>query len=282
MKVDDIIQQSLGSREDDKITLKFPHRKDKKIDHKRPSKSQLVYRPRIGENVLVTCEAPTESAQAISWTHHGIAVFGEGKRLVDDGTNNQFYNISYRGRISVFGVLNVSLQSEGEVTCVEESSHLGYKSIVPIKRFRILPKATLAREIFAKPMENLSVREGENLIITCSIRLPLPQHTVNNFHNSIIWRLNDDTHWAPYEEPYWTYYLRKFPSQSALPNHTIDKNITNTHGSTIDYGMLFRFLQQEDSGVIECWFRPDLTNHEWIVQSAQISVHPRKKNTIFS
>ncbi|XP_055355032.1 uncharacterized protein LOC129600501 [Paramacrobiotus metropolitanus] len=270
LNLDDIIQRSGDTREDDRISLKFPEH-DKRATSKSSATEEHIYRPRTGANLILTCEASIGGAKDISWTHQGIPIFHKGQRLVDDGTNNQFYNATHWGRVAILGILNVSLQSGGEVVCVEESADLGFKRVVPLKRFTVHVKVTRANEIFSRNMKEVSVNEGEFFNVTCHVRLPLPQSTVKNIRNSVMWRLNGETRWAPSEEPYGTYYARKRPYIAPLTEQLYRSNSTDVQTEFVAV-MLFNFLTATESGTIECWFRPDGVSHEWIMQSIRLIV----------
>ncbi|XP_055353978.1 uncharacterized protein LOC129599692 [Paramacrobiotus metropolitanus] len=203
--LDDIIKESWSTLKDDRITLNFSHM-DQNATILDPYPGNLVYQPRAGESLILTCEASTENTHGVSWSHLDRVIFDKGRRVVDDGVDNQFYNVTHWGQVGIFAIVRVSLQSEGEVVCWEESTRFGYKQIVSLKRFSIKPQITRAVEVFAQSMPQQSVMEGDIVSFSCAIRLPLPQRTIDNLANCIMWRLNGETRWAPTEEPYWSHF----------------------------------------------------------------------------
>ncbi|XP_055336736.1 uncharacterized protein LOC129587150 [Paramacrobiotus metropolitanus] len=272
--LDDIIHESWSNLKDDRITLKFPQ-VDQNAKILNLYSDIQVLQPRIGENVILTCVASTENTHGVSWTHLGRTIFDKGRRITDDGVDNQLYNVTTWGHVGIFGILRVSLQSEGEVVCWEELTSFGYKRAVTLKRFSIEPQLTRAVEVFAEFMPKQSVVQGDVVCFSCAVRLPLPQRTINNLPNSIMWRLNGETRWAPKEEPYWSHFTARTKSWRLGGESYRFPNITNVFGQKIVYQMDFHYLTTASSGNVECWFRIHGTTHDWVMQSTELIINAR-------
>ncbi|XP_055352882.1 uncharacterized protein LOC129598830 isoform X2 [Paramacrobiotus metropolitanus] len=253
-------------RQDDLVVLQFDHRGEGAYS------PEGLERPPLGDNVTLVCQLPHgKDWHEVSWLHRERVVFERGQPVpVEDG---QEYSFSHLYNVLFFHIRNVSFLASGAVTCLDTVNNL------PIKRYSLLPKVTRASQVFHTPMPNQLLTEGDTLTLTCQLRLPLsPEAVKNNFTlNHVMVRHKGRLLTLPAEAPY---SVR--PSSRPLPAENVEayesaKFLNRAFVSPVSLTYFVPHLTvANDRGQAECWFRPHAGLHEWIVQTALITVQPRQ------
>ncbi|XP_055354866.1 uncharacterized protein LOC129600398 [Paramacrobiotus metropolitanus] len=268
--LDGIVDDGVGIRRADIIQLQFPS--SPAVNPASVATDWQIRRPRLGAEVTMTCEIPESAAiNIISWTHHGVLVFDQGRAvpLRAGGSNWGNFSFSQSSIVAFFRITNVTIHSSGEVVC------LLLKDLVrdqhdTLRRYKILPRLRSARDLFVDKMQDVWTKVGESVMFKCSVSISLPKYMVTDYRNKWMWRHNGRVIAAPCDEPYRTFlgpYWR----------HTTLKNVTSSGTDddpqeTVSYRMYLKKLTPNDGGPVECWFRlyPDL--HEWIRQTVNLNV----------
>ncbi|XP_055355020.1 uncharacterized protein LOC129600498 [Paramacrobiotus metropolitanus] len=260
--LDDIIERALRYKEDDKVTLQFP----RAATTAPPSAvTSRVMRPRLGQNVSFSCQVPFGAqSTGISWTHQGRTVFEQGQPGTVPPVSNHRYNIlPLDDSIAVLRILNVSLQSSGEVVCFLPEA----TGKIALNRFTLIPYVTRATEVFAAPLaSHYRVTVGDRYMISCPVRLPLAPDVMDNLLHHYMLRHNGQLINMPREEPYTSY----------LPASWKGTLSSGSGGIAVDrvfgFNLISSSARLDESGPVQCWVRPHKDLHEWIVQSTWLVV----------
>ncbi|XP_055330551.1 uncharacterized protein LOC129582945 [Paramacrobiotus metropolitanus] len=266
--LEDLITDALRTRQDERVTLPLA-----------PNAGileGLLSRPRLGEDASFSCEGPPGSDwRSLTWLHRGRTVFEGGHAPPEDPA--QRYNVSRVGdrRVQLV-VLNVTAYSGGPLLCVDAtptaSSYTGPPRV--LRRFTLLPLITRASEVFAPLPEGGArvTRVGGSVTIPCRVRLPLPDGVLRNLDNHVFWRWMGRLYRPPTELPYgalppsleppiFTENCRRKP---AVPS--------NLPGQFIDYAQRMGNIPATAATELQCFFRPHEGVHEWVFQTATITV----------
>ncbi|XP_055339359.1 uncharacterized protein LOC129588950 [Paramacrobiotus metropolitanus] len=170
----------------------------------------------------------------------------------------------------LFRISNISFLSSGSVACVHTIDS------TPLKRYMLRPWVTRASQVFQTPMPDQWVTEGDTLTIQCALRLPLsPEVIANDFRlNHMMFRHNGRLLRQPIEAPYGVVRPHRplGDSQSSGP-----LEVNRVFRSPLLVQMVVSDIKAgSGTGAAECWFRPHVGLHEWIVQKAMIMVKSRQ------
>ncbi|XP_055354844.1 uncharacterized protein LOC129600377 [Paramacrobiotus metropolitanus] len=267
---DDIVDDGIGTRRADVIQLQFPNSLVPKLGS--AEADWKIRRPRLGAEITMTCEVPDGAALSfISWTHQGALVYDQGRAIPirAGGPDRGKYNFSQTSIVVLFRIAHVTIHSSGEVTCLllKDPVHEQYDVL---RRYKILPRLTSARDLFVNKMADVWTNVGDNVIFNCSVSVTLPRYMILNYRNKWIWRHNGRVIMAPSGEPYAT-LLGPHWRHGTMTNVAFD-GTDETLDETVNFRMPFHQLTPQDSGPVECWFRlyPDI--HEWIRQTVYLNV----------
>ncbi|XP_055357076.1 uncharacterized protein LOC129602129 [Paramacrobiotus metropolitanus] len=272
---DMLAEALLQQRDDDRVVL----------SQMAPSKflaSSVVYRPRLGEDAVFNCSVPADvDWHDVSWLHEHWTVFRDGhtQPLRERDTTGQTYNFTRVNDTLILVVRNVTLRSGGLVYCVipPYAPTARRPEREYLQRFLLLPLVTRRSEVFAATNEtSVTVSEGAEVTLQCSMYLPLPEGILGNFWNHLMWVHQGRIIHAPWEKPYgFPPSLLQGPG-AVEPNYYIGR--FNSPGRMARAFVLFRAVTLADAGDYQCWFRPHHYLHEWIAQNITLLVVP-KNNT---
>ncbi|XP_055337046.1 uncharacterized protein LOC129587360 [Paramacrobiotus metropolitanus] len=258
----------LNNRLDDRITLT-------RLAPAPSVADSVVYRPRLGDNVTFSCSVPAGvDPHHVSWLHQDQLVFQAGQPvpLPEDDTTGQTYAFARDNHTLFFTVLNVTLRSGGSVHCVAVPSAPVYTPHRRVlQRYMLLPLVTRRSDVFANEPPYLTATEGECLIVSCSIRLPLPDGIFRNMANHFMWRYHGRITKGPAEAPYGALMPPGDLGKVSRPPNP-DFNSTNSPGQLMRYGYRLREITAADAGQVQCWFRPHREIHEWVFQTTTLVV----------
>ncbi|XP_055337047.1 uncharacterized protein LOC129587361 [Paramacrobiotus metropolitanus] len=262
--LEDLITEALRTRQDERITL--PLAANAGI------LEGLLSRPRLGEDATFSCEAPPGGDwRSLTWLHRGRTVFEAGHAPPEDPA--QRYNVSRVGdRRLQLVVLNVTAYSGGPLLCVDAtptaSSYTGQPLV--LRRFTI----TRASEVFAPLPEGGTrvTRVGGSVTIPCRVRLPLPDGVLRNLDNHVVWRWMGRLYRPPTQLPYGALPPSQEPPIFTVNCHRKPAVPSNLPGQFIDNALKVGNLPASAGAELQCFFRPHEGVHEWVFQTATITV----------
>ncbi|XP_055347890.1 uncharacterized protein LOC129595013 [Paramacrobiotus metropolitanus] len=269
-KVDDIIAEGLRHQVDDLVVLPFDHSPGTAGALPWPAYDpEALQRPHLGGNVTFSCVLPPGTpSNAVSWLHQDRVVFERGQPVPEQ--DGQEYSFSHVDTLMLFRISHISFLSSGSVACVNTVDSL------PIKRYTLLPRVTRATQVFQTPMPDQRVTEGDTLIISCALRLPLSPQVIKNdlLQNHVMFRHNGRLLYWPDEAPYGL--LRPHgPLVDGKKNGALEVNRAIRSPFVVQADVP-NISAVSGTGTAECWFRPHAGLHEWIVQKAMVVVLSRK------
>ncbi|XP_055355649.1 uncharacterized protein LOC129600984 [Paramacrobiotus metropolitanus] len=262
---DMLAQAMVNSRQDDRIVLP-------QLTASHDALDSVVVRPRLGEDATFQCEVlPGMDWRDVVWLHENRIVFKSGRLLplpVED-ISGQAYNYSRINHTLSLHILNVTMRSGGSVQCITAAPGSDWRVL---QRFMLLPLITDHRDVFFYEEHDtpyLNVTEGKHVAVPCTVRLPLPERIHRNLHNHMIWRLNGRIIVGPEEAPYGP--LLSTPKLAATTRRAPPPN---RPGLLASFVFNFRAIRLNDTGEVQCLFRPHQDIHEWIIHTRALWVFP--------
>ncbi|XP_055352199.1 uncharacterized protein LOC129598356 isoform X2 [Paramacrobiotus metropolitanus] len=201
IRVNDMLVEAWQSnRQDDRITLA-------RLAPSPDVADSVTYRPRLGKNVTFNCSVPADvDWRDVSWLHQDRTVYEAGRPVeTSQDTTGQSYNFTRVNSTLFFSVLNVSTCVGGAVLCVATPSVPSNYSPRPrvLQRYQLLPLITRSSDVFAAPNASyITASEGDDVMVPCWIRLPLPEAILRNMRNHFMVRHNGRIVRGPPEAPY--------------------------------------------------------------------------------
>ncbi|XP_055353382.1 uncharacterized protein LOC129599147 isoform X2 [Paramacrobiotus metropolitanus] len=273
------LQQPTAANLKDMLTEAMPHRQDDRVVFPGLAVNKFLTecvmdRPRLGENTTFHCRVPADvDWRHVSWVHQNWVVFEDGRPqpLPAQDITGQTYNFTHVNDTLTVVVRNVTMRSGGLLQCVIDPPYTRERRI--LQRFLILPLITQRRDVFAAADEsNVTAIEGEEVTVQWHIRLPVPEGLLLNLPSQLMWVHQGRIVQGPWEAPYGL----PMPAGEGPRDVEADYQLAvNSPGQLLQVEFHFRAVTLADGGSVQCWFRPHLGVHEWIVQTKTLLVLPR-------
>ncbi|XP_055353910.1 uncharacterized protein LOC129599615 [Paramacrobiotus metropolitanus] len=273
------LQQPTAANLKDMLAKAMPHQQDDRAVFPGLAVNKfltecVMYRPCLGQDAAFHCRVPADvDWRQVSWVHQHWAVFKGGKPqpLPERDTTGQTYSFTRVNDTLTIFVRNVTMRSGGLLQCVIDPPYIRQRRI--LQRFLILPLITQRRDVFAVADEsNVTAIEGEEVTVQWHIRLPVPEGLLLNLPNQLMWVHQGRIVRGPWEAPY------RLPMPPGEGPRDVEANYNlciNSPGQLLQVELHFRAVALADEGSVQCWFRPHLGVHEWIVQTRTLMVIPK-------